>query len=154
MADVVSAAKRSEMMSGIRGANTRPEITVRKLLFALGYRFRLHRRDLPGSPDVVMSSRKVAIFVQGCFWHWHHGCRYAKLPSTRPDFWKTKLGANVARDKATTAQLRSIGWRTLWVWECALRDAATQEELSDRMQTWIEGSDAFGEIASATSNYL
>lgn len=88
MADVVSPAKRSQMMSGIRGVNTRPEVAVRKLLFGLGYRFRLHRRDLPGSPDIVMPGRKVAVFVQGCFWHRHQPCRYFKVPATRREFCK------------------------------------------------------------------
>jgi DNA mismatch endonuclease (patch repair protein) len=112
VADVVSSAKRSQMMSGIRSVNTWPEVAVRKLLFGLGYRFRLHRTDLPGSPDIVMPSRKVAVFVQGCFWHRHQPCRYFRLPATRREFWQTKLDANAVRDRLAVARLKGLGWRT------------------------------------------
>lgn len=135
-------------MSGIRGANTRPEIAVRKMLFALGFRFRLHRSDLPGSPDIVMPGRGVAIFVQGCFWHQHRGCRYAKVPSTRREFWQAKLDANAARDHTAATRLKALGWRTLWVWECALRDAAARENLPSKMRGWIEGRKCFGELGA------
>ena len=90
MVDIVSPAVRSRMMAGIQGKNTRPEVWVRKTLHAAGYRFRLHRRDLPGAPDIVLPGRKIAIFVHGCFWHMHGGCRLAKLPSTRTEFWQAK----------------------------------------------------------------
>lgn len=148
MVDVVSPAKRSQMMSGIRGANTRPELAVRKMLFSLGYRFRLHRRDLPGSPDIVMPGRKVAILVQGCFWHRHQACRYSKVPATRREFWRAKLEGNACRDRMIVARLRESGWRTLLVWECALRDAATRASLPAALSSWIEGADDFGEIGS------
>lgn len=153
MADVVSPVKRSQMMSGIRGANTRPEVAVRKLLFGLGYRFRLHRRDLPGSPDIVMPGRKVAVFVQGCFWHRHQPCRYFKVPATRREFWQTKLEANAARDQLSVARLKELGWRTLWVWECALRDSVTRASLPAVLRSWIEGDDEFGEVG-ATPEHL
>jgi DNA mismatch endonuclease (patch repair protein) len=153
VADVVSPAKRSQMMSGIRGVNTRPEVAVRKLLFGLGYRFRLHRRELPGSPDIVMPGRKVAVFVQGCFWHRHQPCRYSTLPATRQEFWQVKLETNAARDQLAAARLKELGWRTLWVWECALRDSVTRASLPERVRSWIEGDDAFGEVG-ATPEHL
>jgi len=134
-------------MSGIRGKGTRPEALVRKALTGLGYRYRLHQRDLPGSPDIAMPGRKIAIFTQGCFWHMHLGCPFAKMPSTRPDFWREKLQGNAARDEANLAKLREMGWRSLWVWECALRDHETLSELPRALKAWIEGTRPFGEIA-------
>jgi len=150
MADVVSPVKRSQMMAGIRGKNTKPELIVRRMLFASGYRFRLHRQDLPGAPDIVIPWRKVAIFVHGCFWHMHQGCRYAKLPTTRPDFWKAKLEANVERDLRAVNELQALGWRVLCVWECSTRDAATAAELRRAMSLWIEGDELLGEIGMPT----
>jgi len=134
-------------MSGIRGKDTKPEMAVRRALFAAGFRFRLHRRDLPGAPDVVMLGRKVAVFVHGCFWHRHVGCRYAKMPATRPEFWKDKLGKNAERDRRTIDQLQSMGWRVLVVWECAIRDKAVLAGLPEALAGWVEGGASFGEIA-------
>ncbi|GAA4400194.1 very short patch repair endonuclease [Quisquiliibacterium transsilvanicum] len=146
MSDIVSPTARSRMMSGIRGKNSLPEILVRRLLFASGFRFRLHRRDLPGTPDIVMPGRKIAIFVHGCFWHAHRGCRYATTPSTRTDFWTTKLRANVDRDQRAIAELASRGWRVLCVWECATRDPKTRESLRSRIVAWIEADSPYEEI--------
>jgi len=151
MPDVVSPAVRSRMMSGIKGKDTKPEILVRKALFAAGYRFRLHRKDLPGSPDVVLPGRKVAIFTHGCFWHMHAGCNSAKLPATRAEFWKQKLQGNVERDARAVAALRSQGWRVLTVWECGTRDADIVAGLSSLLSEWIEGGEALGEISAATN---
>lgn len=148
MVDVVSPADRSRMMAGIKGKNSQPELLVRRLLFASGYRFRLHRRDLPGNPDIVMPGRKVAIFVHGCFWHFHQGCRYAKLPATRPDFWKAKLEANVERDSRAVGKLQALGWRVLCVWECSTRDAEAAAGLQDAMSSWIERGELLGEIGA------
>lgn len=147
MSDVVAPAVRSRMMSGIRGKNTRPELLVRKLLFAAGYRFRLHRKDLPGAPDVVLPGRKVAIFVHGCFWHMHAHCKYAKLPASRPDFWKAKLAGNVERDQKAIDALTSNGWRVLTVWECSTRNVESLPMLRESLVEWIQGADACGEIA-------
>jgi DNA mismatch endonuclease (patch repair protein) len=147
VADVVDPATRSRMMSGIQGKNTKPEMAVRRALFAAGFRFRLHRRDLPGAPDIVMPSRNIAIFVHGCFWHRHAGCRYAKLPATRPEFWEGKLGGNVERDRRAVDGLRSMGWRVLIVWECAMRDKAIMADLSDALATWVASDAFFGEIS-------
>ena len=148
MADVVSPADRSRMMAGIKGKNSQPEHLVRRLLFASGYRFRLHRRDLPGTPDILMPGRKIAIFVHGCFWHIHQRCRYSKMPSTRPDFWKAKLEANVERDRRAVEKLQAMGWRVLCVWECATRDAETAAGLQIAMLSWIESSEPLGEIGA------
>ena len=150
MADVVAPAVRSQMMSGIRGKNTKPEMLVRRALFAAGYRFRLHRRDLPGAPDVVLPRHKVAIFAHGCFWHMHAGCKNATLPSTHPDFWRGKLEGNVRRDRRAIEALRAEGWRVLIVWECATRDAATLAGLLEALSRWIEGGESTGEISGAT----
>lgn len=149
MTDVVSPAKRSQMMSGIKGKNSQPELLVRRLLFAAGYRFRLHRRDLPGTPDIVMPAHKVAVFVHGCFWHLHHGCRYAKIPATRPDFWQAKLEANVDRDRRAIEKLQASGWRVLVVWECATRNVESVACLQESMSQWIKSSEPVGEIRAA-----
>lgn len=148
MVDVVSPADRSRMMAGIKGKNSQPELLVRRLLFGSGYRFRLHRRDLPGTPDIVMPSRRVAIFVHGCFWHLHQGCRYAKMPATRAAFWRTKLEGNRTRDQRSIEKLRALGWRVLCVWECSTRDVEAIAGLQDAMSAWIESSDPLGEICA------
>ena len=145
MADVVDLETRSRMMSGIRGKDTKPEMAVRRTLFAAGFRFRLHRRDLPGAPDVVLPGRRVAVFVHGCFWHRHEGCPYAKLPATRPEFWKAKLEGNAGRDRRNAEALRAAGWRVLVVWECATRGKAA-EGLTLRLSEWIKGHAPFGEM--------
>ncbi|MDE2433807.1 MAG: DNA mismatch endonuclease Vsr [Burkholderiales bacterium] len=129
MTDIVSPSVRSRMMAGIRGKGTKPEILVRKALFAAGYRFRLHRKDLPGTPDIVLPSRRIAIFTHGCFWHQHAGCKLAKTPSTNIDFWTLKLSTNKARDLAALEKLKALGWRTLVVWECATRNTGIAAEL-------------------------
>lgn len=135
-------------MSGIKGKNSQPEMLVRRLLFASGFRFRLHRRDLPGNPDIVMPGRKIAIFVHGCFWHLHRGCRYAKMPATRARFWKAKLEGNVHRDKRAIQKLQEAGWRVLCVWECSTRGVATSADLQERLRCWIEADAQFGEITA------
>jgi len=111
-------------MARIRGKDTKPELIVRRLAHALGYRFRLHRRDLPGSPDLVFPSRRKIVFVHGCFWHRHPGCKKTTTPSTRHDFWQKKFDQNVERDIRKEVQLIAAGWDVLVVWECETRDAA------------------------------
>lgn len=149
MVDVVSADTRSRMMSGIRSKGTKPEMVVRRALFAAGYRFRLHRRDLPGVPDVALPGRRVAIFVHGCFWHMHAGCMNAKLPATRTDFWQAKLESNVDRDRCAVEALRSAGWRVLVVWECSTRDSTAVVALPVLLATWIESGALLGAISRA-----
>ena len=119
--DVVDRATRSRLMAGIKGKDTRPELAVRRFLHAHGYRFRLHRKDLSGKPDIVLPRLKVCIFVHGCFWHRHAGCKYATMPKTRVDFWTKKLDSNVDRDRKVTQGLISEGWRVFTVWECELK---------------------------------
>ena len=140
MTDIVSPRKRSEMMAGIRGKDAKPEMRVRKALFADGHRYRLHRKDLPGTPDIVLPGRMVAIFVNGCFWHGHLDCNLAKVPSTRRDFWQGKLEHNRQRDKAATEAITTLGWRVLVVWECFIRSCKEQRELSRALSSWLEDS--------------
>lgn len=123
MVDTLSTAERSERMSRVRGKNTKPELTVRRLVFGLGYRYRLHRKDLPGKPDLVFPGRKAVILVHGCFWHLHDCGKY-KIPKTKADFWQTKLRRNVERDAEVLNLLRQRGWRVLTLWECELKDIA------------------------------
>lgn len=138
MTDIVSPAVRSRMMAGIRGKDTAPERVVRSLLHRAGFRFRLHPSRLPGRPDVVLPSRRIAVFVHGCFWHMHPKCRFAKLPGTNRRFWKVKLAANRARDSRAEAELLQQGWRVLVVWECAIRGGADNlNALSDQLSNWI-----------------
>ncbi len=120
MTDIVDPATRSRMMSGIRGKDTRPEMLVRKALHARGFRFRLHVKDLPGKPDIVLPKFRAVIFVHGCFWH-GHDCRYFKVPQTRTGFWLDKIGQNQERDRRQVEKLVQQGWRVLVVWECATR---------------------------------
>lgn len=112
---------RSEIMARIRSKNTTPELAVRQALHAAGLRFRLHRTDLPGRPDIVFPGRRTVVFVHGCFWHSHPGCKRARIPGTRQEYWVPKLLRNVERDQAAAAALRSAGWRVLIVWECETR---------------------------------
>lgn len=123
--DVVDQATRSRMMSAIRGKNTQPELKVRRFLHAYGYRFRLHRKDLPGNPDIVLPKLMTCIFVHGCFWHKHENCRYAPTPKSRPEFWENKLSTNAERDAKASEALQRLGWTVFIVWECQLRDAET-----------------------------
>ena len=120
MIDRISKERRSWNMSRIRGKDTGPELILRKLLHRAGYRFRLHRPDLPGKPDIVLSKYRTAIFVHGCFWHRHEGCAGATIPSTRQDFWLAKFEGTVKRDRRKQWQLEEMGWRVITVWECEL----------------------------------
>lgn len=119
--DVVDVATRSRMMSGIRSKDTRPEMIVRRYLHSRGFRYRLHMRKLPGSPDLVLPKYNVAIFVHGCFWHRHGGCRYATIPSSNVERWRVKFDANTERDARNVSMLHAAGWRVIVVWECELR---------------------------------
>ena len=148
MADIVDSETRSRMMSGIRGKNTKPEMLVRKALTLKGYRYRLHSKDLPGAPDVVIPGRRIAIFVHGCFWHQHEGCRLARMPSTRSEYWASKLGANVARDQKAISQLVDQGWRVLQVWECATKNLERLQTLPEALAVWIEGAEPLGDVSA------
>ena len=122
--DIVDKATRSRMMSGIKGRDTKPEIIVRRYLHSEGYRFRLHRKDLPGSPDIVMARARICIFIHGCFWHRHQNCKYATVPKSRHDFWQKKFDENIARDNRAQAALKEAGWNVIVIWECELREPA------------------------------
>lgn len=122
MTDVFTTEKRSWIMSRIKGRDSKPEILVRSIVFRMGYRFRLHRRDLPGTPDIVLPRHGKVIFVHGCFWHGHNRCRKSKRPTTNETFWNKKLDNNVKRDKRYRRELRRIGWKVLVIWECETRE--------------------------------
>jgi DNA mismatch endonuclease (patch repair protein) len=139
--DVVDAEARSRMMSGIRGKNTKPEILVRSLLHRQGFRFRLHVRELPGKPDIVLPRYHAAIFVHGCFWH-GHDCPLYKLPGTRPDFWQEKIDRNRASDRRAQESLLAAGWRVAVVWECALRGpGADIGQVAQRLAAWLRSNE-------------
>lgn len=135
MADTVDAATRSRMMSAIRGRDTAPERAVRRYLHAAGLRFRLGGAGLPGRPDIVLPRHRVAVFVHGCFWHRHRGCRFTTTPSTNADFWRAKFARNVARDSANEVKLRALGWMPLVIWGCETSDADSLDELVWRIRT-------------------
>jgi DNA mismatch endonuclease, patch repair protein len=118
MADIVDRSTRSRMMGGIRGKNTEPERLVRKHLYRHRIGYTLHRPDLPGKPDIVLSKYQAVIFVHGCFWHQHQGCRYCSFPKTNQEFWRKKLSGNVVRDARHRENLERLGWRVFVVWEC------------------------------------
>lgn len=120
MADIVDRETRSRMMAGIRGGDTKPEIAVRSLLHRDGFRFRLRVKDLPGRPDIVLPRYRAVVFVHGCFWHRHPGCRHSYTPKTRAAFWTKKFDANVARDRKASHNLRDAGWRVFVIWECEI----------------------------------
>lgn len=122
MTDKISKARRSANMRAVRSRNTRPEIQVRQIAHRLGYRFRLHRSDLPGKPDIAFPSRQKAIFIHGCFWHQHKGCRRATVPKSNLGFWRSKLARNTERDAEQLAEIRKRGWGALVVWECEIRN--------------------------------
>lgn len=122
MADIVDRKTRSRMMSGIRGRNTSPELLVRQYLFRAGFRYRLHVPGIPGRPDIVLPARKCVIFVHGCFWHRHPGCRFAYMPRSNVAFWKRKFESNVRRDRHVQTMLRRAGWRVHVIWECEIHE--------------------------------
>ena len=135
MADRVSEIKRSWIMSRVKGRDTKPELLVRSIIHRLGYRFRLHRRDLPGNPDIVLPKFKKIVFVHGCFWHQHHGCPRANRPSSNTKFWNLKLDSTIARDRENLQRLSELGWKSLIVWECETKD---KDALRDRLISFIE----------------
>ena len=128
--DVHDKKTRSYNMSRIKGKNTKPEELVRKYLFSQGFRYRKNDKRLPGSPDIVLPKYKTVIFVNGCFWHGHKGCRYFVWPESNKDFWKNKIETNIARDNKKTAALESLGWKVITVWECELKPKIREQTLS------------------------
>lgn len=139
-------------MSGIRGKNTKPELLVRSLLFKAGYRFRLHRKELPGTPDIVMPGRRIAIFIHGCFWHRHQDCPLARLPKSNAEFWKAKLSGNERRDQVKYFELAKLDWRVLVVWECAIRHQQNVDSLVRSIIRWIDSGSTFAELPTTGSS--
>jgi len=129
MADIVDSATRSRMMSRVRGRDTLPELLVRRYLHAAGLRFRTNVRKLPGSPDIVLPRYRTVVFIHGCFWHRHAGCRFAATPATRTEFWNGKFSANVSRDLRVRGELEALGWNVLTVWECQLASELGLDEI-------------------------
>jgi DNA mismatch endonuclease, patch repair protein len=147
MADIVDAATRSRMMSGIRGKNTKPEIAIRKAIHRLGLRYRIHSSHVPGKPDMVFPAARAVVFVNGCFWH-GHDCKYFKLPTTRPEFWTKKIADNKARDLLVRAKLEEADWRHMTIWECAIRGQKNEAALRVAAQAakWLRSKSRRGEI--------
>jgi DNA mismatch endonuclease (patch repair protein) len=138
MVDVVDSATRSRMMAGIRAKNTRPELFIRKGLHALGFRYRLHAKDIPGKPDVVFPRYGALVVVHGCYWH-GHGCRYFRWPKSNEAFWKEKISSNRRRDRLNLKLQKQLGWRTLVVWECAIRRGLIEQhfDVVDLVARWL-----------------
>lgn len=127
MADTMTPEQRSRCMAAIKGKDTKPELIVRRYLFSRGLRFRVQVRKLPGNPDIVLPKYRTVVFVNGCFWHGHEGCKYYRLPKSNVEFWKNKIERNMARDVRNEAELKVLGWRVIRVWECDIRTVATRE---------------------------
>lgn len=142
--DRISPEQRSWNMSRIRGKDTKPELVVRSMLHRMGLRFRLHRKDLPGKPDIVLPKYRTVIFVHGCFWHRHRSCRFAYTPKTRQEFWQQKFVGTVERDKKKAKQLRRLGWRVLTVWECETR---SPDKLEKQLKKCFDRSATLGILA-------
>lgn len=135
----LTTLQRSQMMASIRAKDTWPELTLRKFLFAKGFRYRLHVRKMPGSPDLVFPRYGAVVFVHGCFWHRHDGCRYTTTPQRNADFWRQKFQRNVERDRYAVEELREIGWRVAIVWECSLKESVNAAGLA--VEGWLLGDE-------------
>ncbi|MCK4829673.1 DNA mismatch endonuclease Vsr [bacterium] len=136
MADIFDKKKRSQIMGRISGKNTKPELIIRKALFSEGYRYRLHRKDLPGNPDIVFPNRKKVIFVNGCFWH-GHSCKKAALPTTNKSFWEKKLTGNKERDKRNLAKLKAMGWKSMVIWQCQIKKNTLETQIN-KIKVFLE----------------
>lgn len=150
MADIVSSAKRSQMMAGIRGKNTKPEIAIRTKLHALGFRYRLHVKDMPGKPDIVFPKYHAVIFVNGCFWH-GHDCSLFKMPTSRTEFWMDKISRNKETDDSAIQALKKSGWRVGVVWECSIRGRKRHnlEDVTEACAAWLISDVHYFEIRSS-----
>jgi len=141
MTDVMTPEQRSRCMAAIKGKNTKPEIVVRKFLFSKGLRYRVNNRKLPGSPDIVLRKYRTVVFIDGCFWHGHEGCKYFRLPKSNTDFWRQKIVMNFARDYANNVDLRLAGWRVIRIWECEIKTKSSREETLEKLYLDITGTD-------------
>ncbi|HAT2106138.1 TPA: very short patch repair endonuclease [Legionella pneumophila] len=153
MSDIVSQSKRKEMMAGIRNKNTKPEMIIRKELFARGYRYRLHCKGVPGKPDLILSKYNAVIFINGCFWHCHD-CHLFKWPKTRKDFWESKIQSNKNRDQLNREILLKDGWRILNIWECALKGKTRldRERLIIEVESWLAGCSNYSHICGTIND--
>ena len=140
MTDIKSLTERSRNMAAIKGKDTKPEMIVRKYLFSRGLRYRVNNRKLPGSPDIVLRKFKTVVFVDGCFWHGHEGCKYFRLPKSNVDFWRHKIALNIARDYANNVDLKLAGWEVIRIWECDIRSKAKRKDTLKRLYERITGS--------------
>lgn len=131
MTDVLSKEQRKRCMSHVKGKDTKPEVMVRQFLFAQGFRYRLYRKDLPGKPDIVLSKYRTVIFINGCFWHGHTGCKYATIPEANHDFWLAKISGNIERDKSNYAKLFELGWKVIEIWQCELKPKFREQTLNN-----------------------
>ena len=148
MGDIVDAETRKRMMSRIRGKDTKPEVAIRKRLYAKGYRYRIHTKKLPGKPDIVFLGRKAAIFINGCFWHFHD-CHLFRMPKTRQKWWERKLVGNLERDRRNVKALLGMGWRVMVIWECSWRTKKREQnydKIANRITMWLKKGSAFEEI--------
>lgn len=144
MTDIKTPEQRSRNMAAIKGKDTKPEMIVRKYLFSRGLRFRVQVRKLPGTPDIVLPKYRTAIFVNGCFWHGHEGCKYFRLPKSNVEFWKEKIERNIERDRESMQALFDLGWKVIRVWECELRNKADREDTLNKIYNCITTSDNSG----------
>ena len=155
MADVMTPEQRSRCMAAIKGKDTKPEMIVRKYLFSRGLRYRVNNRKLPGSPDIVLKKYKTVVFIDGCFWHGHEGCKYYRLPKTNVDFWRHKIAMNIARDYANCVDLRLAGWKVIRVWECDIKTKVNREATLESLYQEIIGTEhrsgTYGSIPNGTS---
>lgn len=151
MADIVNAATRSRMMSGIKAKDTKPEMVIRKMLHAAGFRFRLHDKRLPGKPDLVLPKYRTAVFVHGCFWHGHESCSLFRIPKSKTEFWEEKISQNIKRDSRNISELLASGWRVLVIWECATKgaDKMTSEDMITGIKTFLNNADQSSETIRA-----
>ena len=131
MTDTLTTEKRSYLMSKIKGKDTKPEMIVRRYLHSHGFRYRLHVKSLPGSPDIVLKKYRIAIFINGCFWHGHENCLFSRLPKTRTEWWKIKIIKNIKRDKEKCILLHNLGWHTMTVWSCQLKSTTRKDTLEE-----------------------
>lgn len=151
MVDILTKEQRSLNMSRIGGRDTGPELVVRRTAHRMGLRFRLYRKDLPGTPDLVFPKHRLAVFVHGCYWHRHDGCQFAYSPKSRVEFWTKKFKQNVARDSRNQSLLRDLGWRILVIWECETRDIQTVE---DKLREYLCAGDASPDFAQVPGKFL
>ena len=150
MIDVVDKITRSRMMAGIRGKDTKPELSLRRALHRLGLRYRLHPVGLPGRPDILLPRHHAAIQVHGCFWHRHEHCAFCTTPASNMRFWKSKFGETVKRDKRNLEALRKLGWKVAIVWECSVKDEGA-EAVARRIAAWLQSGRSFKEISSRSA---